>query len=71
MKSLKKRASNRFNVTSGSFSATIAARDAIAIHTGSLGKSTSTSTTSPTTGTVTVTFQETATTTFGEVRMSL
>lgn len=47
----------------GSFSATVPARNAIAVHTGALG------TANPDAPTiVTVTFQETATTVFGEVR---
>ncbi|KAI0034829.1 glycoside hydrolase [Vararia minispora EC-137] len=50
-----------FTVSSGSFSATIAARDAVAIHTGALGAGSGSSV-----GTVAVSFAETATTTFGE-----
>jgi len=46
-----------FNVSGSSFEATVPARSAIAIHTGAMG----------TGGSVSVTFLETATTTFGEV----
>jgi hypothetical protein len=55
------------SVSSGKFSVTIAARDAIAIHTGALGEGSSGSSPPPTSGTVSVSFSETATTTFGEV----
>ncbi|KAG5652077.1 hypothetical protein H0H81_006370 [Sphagnurus paluster] len=50
-------------VSGGSFTATVAARSAIAIHTGAMGSGGS----SPGTGTVSVTFAETATTVYGEV----
>jgi hypothetical protein len=50
----------RFVITSdGTFSATITARSAIALHIGALGMGS---------GTCSVSFSETATTTFGEVR---
>ncbi|KAF8996428.1 glycoside hydrolase [Cyathus striatus] len=52
-------------VSGGSFTATVPARSAIAIHTGALGTGGSSSG-SGSTGTVAVSFQETATTTFGE-----
>ncbi|KAI0316240.1 glycoside hydrolase [Amylostereum chailletii] len=56
-----------FTVSGGSFTATIAARDAIALHIGALGTgSGSGGTTPPASGTVAVSFAETATTTFGE-----
>nr|BAV60949.1 alpha-amylase [Pholiota microspora] len=51
-----------FVVSGGTVSATIPARSAIALHTGSLG----TGSGSGTSGSISVTFQETATTTFGE-----
>ncbi|KAJ7615917.1 glycoside hydrolase [Roridomyces roridus] len=53
-----------FTVSGGSFSATVPARSAIAIHTGSLGSGSSSS--GGGSSTVAVTFAETATTTFGE-----
>lgn len=59
-------------MSGGSFTATIAARDALAIHTGATGPPSNSSPTGGTaSGTVTVNFAETATTTFGEVRLSL
>ncbi|KAF9555969.1 glycoside hydrolase [Agrocybe pediades] len=59
---------NGFTVSGGKFTATVNARDAIAIHTGALGTGSGSGTPSNPSnpGTVTVTFQETATTTFGE-----
>ncbi|KAG8736521.1 hypothetical protein FRC10_009220 [Ceratobasidium sp. 414] len=51
-----------YTVSSGSFSATVAARAAIAIYTGALGTGSSSSSS----GTVAVTFQEYATTTYGD-----
>lgn len=64
----------RFTVSSGSLSATVPARSAIAVHTGQLGTGSGSGTgsggsTTPS-GSVTVNFAETATTTFGEVRTS-
>ncbi|KAF8963276.1 glycoside hydrolase [Flammula alnicola] len=53
-----------FTVSGGTFTATVPARSAIAIHTGALG--TGSGTVSTGSGSVAVTFQETATTTFGE-----
>ncbi|KAJ3714432.1 glycoside hydrolase [Lentinula raphanica] len=55
-------------VSGGSFTASVPARSAIAIHTGAVGTggTSSTGTGSSGSGTVSVTFQETATTTFGE-----
>ncbi|KAF8200231.1 glycoside hydrolase [Pholiota molesta] len=57
-------------VSGGTFTATVAARSAIAIHTGALGTGSgtgsSTGSGTSTSGTVSVTFQETATTTLGE-----
>ena len=62
----------RLNVSSGTFTATVPARSALALHTGALGTGNSTSSTGTGgSGSVTVNFQETATTTFGEVRCSL
>ncbi|KAJ7443198.1 glycoside hydrolase [Mycena galericulata] len=54
-----------FTVSGGSFSATVPARSAIAIHTGALGTGSGTGTGTGN-STVAVTFAETATTTFGE-----
>lgn len=64
---------SRFTVSSGSFAATVPARSAIAIYTGALGKGSSGAGTTSGTGsgsssTVAVTFDETATTTFGQVK---
>ncbi|KAF9484818.1 glycoside hydrolase [Pholiota conissans] len=53
-----------FVISSSTFSATVPARSAIAIHTGALG--TGSGTGGGSSGSVAVTFQETATTTFGE-----
>ncbi|KAG5651660.1 hypothetical protein H0H81_007882 [Sphagnurus paluster] len=53
-----------FTVSGGSFTATVPARSAIAIHTGAMGSGGGGS--NPGTGTVAVTFAETATTVFGE-----
>jgi hypothetical protein len=62
---------DRITVSGGTFTATVAARSAIAIHTGALGTGaatgSSTGSGTSTSGTVSVTFQETATTTLGEV----
>ena len=55
---------SRFTVSSGSFTATVPARSAIAIHTGQKG----TGSGSGGSGDVTINFAENATTTFGEVR---
>jgi len=56
-----------FTVSGGHFSATVPARSAIAIHTGALGTGTGTgSGTGGGSSTVTVSFEETATTVFGE-----
>ncbi|THG95196.1 hypothetical protein EW026_g6419 [Hermanssonia centrifuga] len=52
-----------FTVSGGTFSATVPARSAIAIHTGALGTGNGSGTG---TSSVTIVFQETATTTFGE-----
>ncbi|ETW76368.1 glycoside hydrolase family 13 protein [Heterobasidion irregulare TC 32-1] len=52
--------------SSGTFAATIGSRSAIAIHTGATGTGTGSGSTSPTNSTIAVTFQETATTTYGE-----
>ena len=58
----------RFTVSGGSFSATISARDSIAIHTGALGTGSGNgSGGGGGSGNVVVNFAETATTTFGEV----
>ena len=61
-----------FTVSGGTFTANIAARDAVAIHTGAIGIGSSSGSTSgggsSTSNTVSVNFAETATTTFGEVR---
>ena len=58
----------RFNVSSsGTFSTTISARNAVAIHIGALGTGDNTGTSNG--GSATVIFQETATTVFGEVNV--
>ncbi len=54
----------RFNVSGGSFSATVSARDSIAVHTGAMGVGSG----SGGSGNVVINFAETATTTLGEVR---
>ena len=54
--------------SSGTFTATIGSRSAIAIHTGATGTGSGSGSTSPINSTIAVTFQETATTTLGEVR---
>lgn len=58
-------ASFRFTISGGKFTATVPARSAIAIHTGSKGSGSSGN---PGTGSVAITFAETATTVIGEVR---
>ncbi|KAF9045781.1 glycoside hydrolase [Hymenopellis radicata] len=55
-----------FTVSGGSFSATVPARSAIAIHTNATGSGLRSSGGGGNTGSVLVTFEETATTTFGE-----
>lgn len=62
-----------FTVSGGTFTVNVAARDAVAIHTGATGTgsgsgNTSTGSGGTTSDTVSVSFAETATTTFGEVR---
>jgi len=54
----------RFTVSGGKFTSTVPARSAVAIHTGALGAPGSSSS-------VAVTFQQTATTTYGEVNVEL
>ncbi|KAI0062563.1 glycoside hydrolase [Artomyces pyxidatus] len=55
-----------YTVSDGSFSATILARSAIALHTGALGTGGSNPPPPPPSGTVSVSFSETATTVYGE-----
>ena len=61
----------RITVAGGRFTVTISSRDALAVHIAALGTGSGTGggSTPPTSGTVSVTFAETATTTFGEVSL--